>query len=117
MDPSTLNPWIVLLVGVLGLGSTIWNIVSKPGAKAQADVADLAKRVDKVDARVGEAETDIARIQQDIGHLPDAQATHRQELMIAEIKGKMDVLSERLKPVAEISNRLQEFLLEQAKGR
>lgn len=60
-------------------------------------------------------ETDVAEIRRDIEHLPDAAATHRQELMISEIKGKMDVLSERLKPVAEISNRLQEFLLEQAR--
>ncbi len=67
--------------------------------------------------KVGGLETDIAEIRRDIDHLPDAAATHRQELMIQEIKGKMDVLSERLKPVQDISSRLQEFLLEQAKGR
>ncbi len=82
-----------------------------PRSRASADAhRALAEKVSGHDA-------ELAAIRRDIEHLPDVDATHRQELMIAEIKGKMDVLTERLKPVQDISSRLQEFLLEQAKAK
>ncbi len=37
------------------------------------------------------------------------------EMSMAEISGRLNVLDERLKPVAATSVRLQEFLLEQAR--
>lgn len=95
------------MVAALALAVAIIGPRSRASADAHRALAD----------KVGGLETDIAEIRRDIDHLPDAAATHRQELMIQEIKGKMDVLSERLKPVQDISSRLQEFLLEQAKGR
>lgn len=94
---------------LLALGAIVNGWISSR-SKASADAhAKLAEKVISL-------ETGMAEIRRDVQHLPDAAATHRQELMIQEIKGKMDVLSERLKPVADISNRLQEFLLDQAKG-
>lgn len=119
MDPSVLNPWIVLAVGVLGLGTTIWNLVSKPGAKAQADVADLSKRVDThhldLSGKVDKVEERIAVIEAEMEHLPDRDATHRLELAIAKLEGRFDALDERLKPVAAMASRFQDYMIQQGR--
>ncbi|MEX1084073.1 MAG: DUF2730 family protein [Xanthobacteraceae bacterium] len=76
----------------------------------KADVAQIAaalQRVDKVEDRT-------TRIEAEMRHLPDKEVTHRLEIFMRELKAEVGVLAERLKPVAAISDRLQEFLLEKA---
>ena len=109
MDPAQLNPWIVLLVGIFGVGGTIWNIVSKPGSKAQEAVSKLAEKVDAVEGRV-------AMIESEIHHLPDRSAVHSMELAFRDLKGEVAVLVARVEPMAATTARVQEFLHEQAKG-
>ena len=120
MDPAILNPWVVLAVGMLGLATTIWNLVSKPGAKAQADVVELGKKVDTLardlSGKVDKVEERIAVIEAEMEHLPDRDATHRLELAIAKLEGRFDALDERLKPVAAMASRFQDFLEEEARA-
>lgn len=104
MDPTVLNPWIVLAVGFLGILGTIWNIVSKPGAKAQEGVATLSSKVESIEERLAVIETNI-------DHLPDRDSTHRLELAIAKLEGRFDALDERLKPVAAMATRFQDYML------
>lgn len=104
MDPSVLNPWVVLAVGLLGVFGTIWQIVSKPGAKAQEGVAALAGKVEAIEERLAVIETNMA-------HLPDRDATHRLELAIAKLEGRFDTLDERLRPVAAMATRFQDYML------
>ncbi|WP_018701414.1 hypothetical protein [Amorphus coralli] len=59
----------------------------------------------------------LTTIEGDLKHLPDAHSAKRTEVALSEVRGELQVLSERLKPVAAISERLQEFLLEEAKDR
>lgn len=59
----------------------------------------------------------LTTIEGELRHLPDAQSAKRTEVALSEVRGELQVLSERLKPVAAISERLQEFLLEEAKDR
>jgi len=69
--------------------------------------------LDKLD----KAEDRIARVEQELGHLPSRETVHRMEISLANLNGEMRALGEQLKPVASISERLQEFLLEQANRR
>ena len=121
MDPSVLNPWVVLVVGILGLGSTIWNLVSKPGAKAQADVAELSRKVEDFNrtltGKVDAVEERIAVIESEMGHLPNREMVHAMELAFRDLKGEVAVLVARVGPIAQTSERLQQFLLEQARSR
>lgn len=106
MDPTVMNPWIVLVVGLLGLGTTIWNIFSQPGAKAQAAVAKLTERVERSEAKVSVLETNMM-------HIPDRDAFHRLDVTLAKLEGRFDTLDERLKPVAAMANRFQDYMLTQ----
>jgi len=51
----------------------------------------------------------------DMKHLPDRDSQHRMELSLADMNGKFSALEERLKPIAQTSERLHELLLEQAR--
>lgn len=65
-------------------------------------------KVDKVEDRVSALENEFR-------HLPDRGSVHTIQLSLADLKGELKAMGEQLKPVAAISERLQEFLLEQAK--
>nr|WP_284701211.1 DUF2730 family protein [Rhodoplanes tepidamans] len=70
----------------------------------------MAGRIDDVTHRVTKVEDEIA-------HMPDRETTHRLELSIAEMRGEMKTLAERMKPVAAISERLQELMLQEGRPR
>ena len=72
--------------------------------------------VDREPERVGRArEAGLQAIEGEIKHLPDRTTTHRMELAMSEINGKLNVMAERLKPIEAIGERLQETLMEQAR--
>jgi septal ring factor EnvC (AmiA/AmiB activator) len=84
--------------------------------------ADHEKAISSLDAKftlsiekVDKAEDRIAKLENEFRHLPDRDSVHRIELSLSAVKGELKALGEQLKPVAAISDRLQEFLLEQAK--
>lgn len=87
------------------------EISTKVDGKADASVLkSTTERVEKVEVR-------ITRVEDSVEHLPDRDATHRLELSLAEVRGEIKALTERLGPVTAVSNRLQEYLLEQAHDR
>ena len=87
-------------------------------AKDAALAAEVASRV-AADHQLGqllEAVTRrLDRIETNMSHLPDQAHAQRMEISLAELRGQIAVLNERMMPVAGIADRLQEFLLERAK--
>ena len=122
MDPTVLSPWVGLALGIVSLATAVWAIISKPGAKAQGDVADLSKKIDnlitvqnsKIDglgSKIDKLEERTAVIEAEMEHLPDRDATHRLELAIVRLEGRFDAIDERLNPVSAMANRFQEYML------
>ncbi len=104
MDPAELNPWVLLLAGLFGVGGTIWNIFSKPGARAQEEVKKVGEKIDKLEER-------ISLVEAEMKHLPDRDSTHRLELAIAKLEGRFDAFDERLTPVTAMATRFQDYML------
>ncbi|SFD78094.1 Protein of unknown function [Bosea sp. CRIB-10] len=75
--------------------------------------AKFVRSVEKID----KVEDRVAALENEFRHLPDRGSVHTIQLSLAELKGEMRAMGEQLKPVAAISERLQEFLLEQANRR
>jgi hypothetical protein len=98
-------PWAA---PIISLGTLVYAIISARSKATAERVADVEERVDKLEDRTTTIETDFR-------HLPDKDSTNRLEVGLAELKADVRVVAEGLKPVAAISNRLQEFLLEQAR--
>lgn len=67
--------------------------------------------------KIDKAEDRVTRLENEFRHLPDRNSVHSIQLSLGDLKGELRAMGEQLKPVAAISERLQEFLLEQAKAR
>ncbi len=111
---------------VIATAALLWNIRIQI-ATARRDELDKVKGdIEAVEAKLethvstgqvsrAEVADRLTTIEGQLKHLPDAESAHRMEVAIARLEGNLEVMAERLKPVAAISERLQEFLLEQAK--
>jgi predicted nucleic acid-binding protein len=69
----------------------------------------LNSRLDVVEDRVVKVEATMA-------HLPSKDTTHHLELSMAEMRGELRTLAERIKPIAAISDRIQDAVLEKVTG-
>jgi hypothetical protein len=119
MMPHDMNGWAGLIAVLIAIGSTVYAWLTRSGKEAgekvvkleaqlRAEFCDHAAKIDRIEDRV-------SRIEGELRHLPDRATVHRMELSLTEMRGDMKALAERLTPVSAISERLQEFLLEQAK--
>jgi hypothetical protein len=70
-----------------------------------AVVAAIAGKVDLLEDRATRFETELA-------HLPDKDTAHKLEVSLAALTGKVDALTERIKPVTAMADRIQEALIE-----
>lgn len=108
--PENALQWITAINGLISVGTFLFVWLTRSGKEANEKVAALATKVDAVEDR-------IARVEGELSGVPDRESVHKMQLELERMRGTIDVLNERLVPLAAISGRLQEFLLEQAKAR
>jgi uncharacterized coiled-coil protein SlyX len=87
---------------------TFFFVVATYRSKAASD------RVSSIETKVRTLEVQATRIEGLVEHLPDQDALHRMELTFEKMQGSMNVMAEKLKAVAAIADRLQEFLVSQS---
>lgn len=108
MTATEILPWLSLASLILAIGTSAWTILKSPSAKlekrVETEVGQLDRRMDHVESRT-------AKIEVELEHMPTRDGAHRLELAVTELNGKMEVLHERLKPVAAIADRMQDLLL------
>lgn len=91
----------------IALCMSFYAIVRK-GRDKQID--DLEAAGEASDKRLASIETRLSVVEGDMRHLPDKEATHRLEMAITQLAGKMEAMDERFKPVAATLNRIQDVL-------
>lgn len=102
--------YLALINSFLSLIGVVYTFVTS-GAR------ENSKRMDLLEERLALNEKMTQRIADQLADLPRRDNLHSIELMMAEMKGQMMTLDERLKPVAAIAERMQEILLAQSRGR
>lgn len=122
VELSAVAPWAAILIAALSLGYTIVSNRSKKidekidelkpwieskSSKEHTDV--LQKKVELIDKRVTTVESELK-------HLPDKDTTHRLEITLKDLGNEVGRLSERIKPVAAMADRIQEALVEKVVG-
>ncbi len=128
--PAEIKDWLNIVTLVIAIGSAVYAWLTS-GAKKTAAALDshkteTNKQLAELVKLMSDQERRIQSLENDMRHLPDREHAHRMELAIekltgvtktleSQLSGRMDALDERLKPVAGIADRLQEFLLEQAR--
>ena len=103
---QVLNLWALVLLTFTNLGATLWNILSGPSKRNAAELKAHADTLILLDRRVSSLE--------DAGKdAPKQKDFHDLELKMAEMVGAMGLLTERLKPLEKVTERLQEWAMEQ----
>jgi hypothetical protein len=137
MEPSTLSPWISLALSAIALATVVYGWFTAGEKKALAEVGKLRAEIAAVDAKLATQkdahadaekitagavvarfaliESRVQSIEGELKHLPDGDAAHRLELAVTQLSGQISVLEERMKPIAAINERLQEWALERSK--
>lgn len=108
LNISPLVVWAVALSQLLTFALTVWGLVSS-GSRANA------RRLDEHAARLQGHGDRIAALEMAQQQGPSREDFHRLDLRMTELSGAMQVLTERLKPVEAISQRLQEAAIEQGR--
>lgn len=104
---------VLSLVGSLVIVLLSTKFVTKVDHDRATESLDgkFNRAIDKAD----KIEDRVAALENEFRHLPDRGSVHTIQLSLSELRGEMRAMGEQLKPVAAISERLQEFLLEQAR--
>lgn len=102
---QVLNLWALVLLTFTNLGATFWNILSGPSKRNAAELKAQGEALAALDRRVGSLE-DAGR------DAPKQKDFHDLELKMSELQGTMGLLTERLKPLEKVTERLQEWAME-----
>lgn len=111
---------------LLSFVSVAYAIASSRGKAASERVSTLEGKLEKkaekdvVAALVGKVdilEDRNSRLEGEMRHLPSREQTHELALALRDVRGELGVLTEKLKPISHTSERLQEWLIDEAKAK
>lgn len=100
--------WVIALSQLLTFALTIWGLVSS-GSRANS------KRLDDHADRLQSHGDRLSALEIATREMPKRKDFHDLDLRMTKLGGAMEVLTERLKPIEAISERLQELMLEQGR--
>jgi hypothetical protein len=116
--------WASLVIATASLAFSVYNARSKRfhllevrlgAVELLANLKVGTTELLSLDARVDLLEDRATRLEGCFEHLPDKDVTHRLELSIQNLRSELSVLSERMKPIGAIADRVQEVMLEKAR--
>ena len=106
--------WISLFFAAAGLTYTIVSNRSRAvKAEVDRDRSEAGNKHTALAVKVDQLEDRVGRIEGELRHMPDKDATHSLEKSIVQLQGQLNAMSEQLKPVAAMAARMQEYLIEQ----
>lgn len=103
---QVINLWALVLLTFTNLGSTLWSIFNGP---ARRNATELKAHCDELIAIARR----VAALEDAGKDAPKQKDFHDLELKLSETMGVIGLLSERLKPLEKVTERLQEWAMEQ----
>jgi len=113
-------PWFAIAIAASSLLYTIFGNRAKAHSQKivaiEASVsqvhndATLSKQA--IELRIDRLEDRVTRAESQIEHMPDKEVTHRLELTVGELRGDVKALTESIKPIRAIADRVQEAILD-----
>lgn len=108
MDSQVLA-WLALAAAGISNGLTVWNFLQSPSRAAAVAVAKLTELVVEQDKR-------IQALEGELRHLPSKDAVNELKLVIAELKGTVGRLEERLRPISNTVEHIDSYLRTEGKN-
>ncbi len=91
----------------------------KRSAEFRAEVRDLFAEIKEAVAITSSRNTlterSIAVLESRLDQMPSRDMTHRLEISLARVEGRLETLDERIRPVAAVATRLQEHAMEESR--
>lgn len=121
-DWGNLAQIAVAVVSILGFATSLWaarakrfddqiKAISKAFEEQVAAIrADIGRSFERTDG----AEQRLARVENELAHLPNKDMVHALQLGMSELKGQMAALVERVTPIARSIDRVEQSLIERA---
>ena len=121
MEPGSIASWASLIVSLSSFAFLVLTYRSKAAServsaleKAVSDKASVG-RMGAIEDRVDKVEDRTTKIEEGFRHLPSRELVHSIELLMRDVASQVTVLAERVKPIAATTDRMQEFLMEEAR--
>lgn len=126
MDPKDIALYLTLFLSSANAIAMVKSFFSSGEKQLGEKIAAIGTETEANEKKLIDHDRRIQAVESEIKHLPDRDTTHRIEMTMMTIMGRLDTqdatlagrfesLDERLKPIQAIGERLQDVLVEQAK--
>lgn len=105
LNISPIVVWVIALSQLLTFGLTVYNLFAAGSRVNAKNIEQHAERLNSHDQRIAAVELAYQTV-------PNRKDFHDLEVRMAELRGGMDVLAERLRPLQHITDRMQESLMQ-----
>lgn len=124
-------PYLLAANTLISIGAIVYSWLSSSGKEALKGLdkleAESTASMEKIEhashlttaalsARCSMLEQSVAVLTHTVDHLPSSEITHRLEIAIARVEGRIETLTERLQPVSAIAHRMQDIALQEARS-
>ncbi len=101
MDLAPIVPWLSLIALLISIGTSITTFMTSGAKRNASTLADHEHR--------------IAKVENDIQHLPNKEIVHQLQINLTEMRGQIDVMTKTSEATERTTRRVEEYLLQ--KGR
>lgn len=120
MDIAALMPWLLAANTLLSIGTIIYTVMTSGAKKTASDLekhkSETEERWSGLDKIMDEHGSRIQSIEGEMKHLPDKDMVHQLQMTMKDIQIEMANVKAETQAAARTSRRVEEFLLDRAKG-
>lgn len=106
-DPITAQ-WASALIALAGIGFAVYGLLAR---SAISKLKSFDAHLEQGGKLMSRLENGLALVEKELRHMPDKETTHRLEIAITALGGRLQMLEERIKPIAAQAERLHEAWL------
>lgn len=109
IELNQIAPWAAVLLSAIALYMSIRN---RRDDKETEKVGVVELQIGTVAGKLDLLEDRVIRVESELDHMPDKDVTHRLEVALKSVEAEMGKLSERMKPIAAMADRIQEVMVD-----
>ncbi|RWE48555.1 MAG: hypothetical protein EOS79_08455 [Mesorhizobium sp.] len=120
MDITAAMPWLLALNTLMSIGTVVYTVMTSGAKKTAGDLESHKKATEErwgvLDKLLDDHGSRIQSIEGEMKHLPDKDMVHQLQMTMKDIQIEMANVKAETQAAARTSRRVEEFLLDRAKG-
>lgn len=109
IELNQIAPWAAVILSAVALYMSIRN---RRDDKETEKVGVVELQIGTVAGKLDLLQDRVIRVESELDHMPDKDVTHRLEVALKSVEAEMGRLSERMKPIAAMADRIQEVMVD-----